>query len=85
MNSNSSPKDLTKDLNLSQAEIIELLQRLKTECEKAILSGYEDAQISGLCHEGALEMAVGRLRSLKPEQLIAKWQTESYSQPTNSN
>lgn len=70
MSSESLPK------NPTNLEVVDLLQRMKTECEKALLSGYEEAQISGLCHDGAFEMAIGRLRSLKPEQLLIDWQTE---------
>lgn len=71
MSSESLPK------NPTNLEVVDLLQRMKTECEKALLSGYEEAQISGLCHDGAFEMAIGRLRSLKPEQLLANWQNQT--------
>lgn len=59
-----------------KASELELLRRMQKACEEAVLSGYEEAKIAGLCHEGAWECAVDRLRDLKPEKLLEEWQVE---------
>lgn len=47
---------------------------VRDACVQAALAAYEDAAMSGLCHEGAWECAVDAMRSLKVERLIAEWQ-----------
>jgi hypothetical protein len=42
------------------------------------LAAYEDAAMSGLCHEGAWECAVDAMRSLNVEQLVAELQKERH-------
>lgn len=49
---------------------------MQKACEEAVLEGYEDAKLSGLCHEGAWECAVERLRGLKPAELLKEWQAD---------
>ena len=38
--------------------------RVREACIEAALAGYEDASISGLCGEGALEVAISAMRRL---------------------
>jgi len=41
-------------------------------CISEIVQAYEDACISGLCGEGAFEAAVGRLRTLDLDTVLAR-------------
>jgi hypothetical protein len=42
----------------------QLAEVIRQACLQAALAGYEDASISGLCHEGAWECAIDAIRSL---------------------
>jgi hypothetical protein len=57
-----------KDKELSQEE--RLAEAVRAACIQAALAGYEDASISGLCHEGAWECAIDAIRSLDLEAII---------------
>lgn len=41
-----------------------LTEAVRQACLDAAVSAYEDASLSGLCHEGAWEVAVGAIRSV---------------------
>jgi len=43
---------------------IELAEAVRSACVQAALDGYEQAQIAGLCREGAWECAVDAIRML---------------------
>jgi len=43
---------------------IELAEAVRSACVQAALDGYEQAQIAGLCQEGAWECAVDAIRML---------------------
>ncbi|BAO28795.1 acetyltransferase [Sulfuritalea hydrogenivorans] len=43
---------------------IEIAQAVRSACVRAALEGYEQAQVAGLCQEGAWEVAVDAMRSL---------------------
>ena len=45
---------------------------VRAACIDAALAGYENASISGLCHEGAWEAAIGAMRMLDVEKLISE-------------
>ena len=47
-------------------------QAVRAACIAAALNGYESASISGLCHEGAWEAAIGAMRMLDVEKLISE-------------
>ncbi len=47
-----------------------LAEAVRTACIRAALAGYEDASLSGLCHEGAWERAIDAMRELKLEAVI---------------
>lgn len=47
-----------------------LAERVREACLEAALAGYENASISGLCHEGAWEAAVSAIQMVDLEQLL---------------
>jgi hypothetical protein len=51
-------------------ERLALAEAVRDACIKAALDGYEDASISGLCGEGALEVAISAMRRLRSEELL---------------
>jgi hypothetical protein len=48
-----------------------LAEAVRRACVEAALDAYEDAQIRGLCREGAWEAAIEAVRSLGVAALIA--------------
>lgn len=48
-----------------------LAGQVRDACVVRFLEVFESAQISGLCCEGALEVAIGQLRVTDPELLLA--------------
>jgi hypothetical protein len=42
------------------------------ECRAAMLHAYEDAGLSGLCHEGRFELALDALKKIDPQQVLEK-------------
>lgn len=50
----------------------QLAEAVRAACVEAALQSYEDAKISGLCHEGAWECAVSAIRTLDLDPIIAK-------------
>lgn len=57
---------MTDDSRINDAE------KVRNACIEAALDGYEDASISGLCGEGALEVAISAMRRLSLEEVIAR-------------
>lgn len=49
-----------------------LAEAVREACIQAGLEGYEDAAVSGLCAEGALEAAVSAMRRVDIASLVAK-------------
>jgi hypothetical protein len=47
-----------------------LAEAVRAACVQAALAGYEDAALSGLCHEGAWECAIDAIRSLDIEAVL---------------
>ncbi len=45
---------------------------VKFECLKAALDGYESARMSGLCHEGAWDLAIDRIKAVEIEDVIGR-------------
>lgn len=45
-------------------------EAIRQACLQAALAGYEDASLSGLCHEGAWECAIDAIRSLNINTLL---------------
>ena len=54
----------------SDAERHRLAEAVKAACIAAAVSGYEQAGISGLCQEGALECALDAIRMLDVQPVI---------------
>ena len=48
----------------------QLAEAIRTACIRAAIAGYEDASLSGLCHEGAWERAIDAMLELKLEAVI---------------
>ncbi len=47
-----------------------LAQIVKDLCIQAALNGYENASMSGLCHEGAWEAAISAIRNIDVELIL---------------
>ncbi|HET8649310.1 MAG TPA: hypothetical protein VFL95_04660 [Gemmatimonadales bacterium] len=54
----------------SEIDAARLAQQVKEACIAAALAGYEEASISGLCHEGAWEAAVAAIQRLDLDDVI---------------
>lgn len=52
-----------------QAEI-QLAERVRQACVQTLLESYQMASISGLCHQGAFEVAVDALRSMDIREVV---------------
>jgi hypothetical protein len=53
-----------------------LAEAVKAACIAAAQQGYEEAAASGLCDEGAFEAAIGAVRMLDVEAVIAALPTK---------
>lgn len=49
---------------MAAADPMDLASAVRTACIQAALDGYEQAQIAGLCQEGAWEAAIDAVRML---------------------
>jgi hypothetical protein len=49
---------------------LQLAAAVRTACIQAALDGYEQAQIAGLCQEGAWEAAVDAMRMVDLETIL---------------
>ena len=49
-----------------------LAEAVRAACLKAAQEGYQQAAASGLCHEGAVEAALGAVSMLDLEALLAE-------------
>lgn len=49
---------------------LEIAEIVKNACIEAAREGFQDASMSGLCPEGAMEAAISAMEKLKPEQLL---------------
>lgn len=55
---------------MNETAAMALAERVREACIQAALDGYEDASISGLCAEGALEVAISTIRRLDLKALL---------------
>ncbi len=53
-----------------RADALAIAETVRTVCIDRFLQAYEAARISGLCCEGATEVALGQVRRLKPRVLL---------------
>lgn len=49
---------------------MKIARTVRVACVQAALDGYERAQIAGLCHEGAWEVAVDAIRMLDLKAIV---------------
>lgn len=59
---------MTHELNLTEQNRI--AEAVRQVCVDAALAAYEDAGMSGLCHEGRWECAVDAMRSLDVATIV---------------
>lgn len=50
---------------------MQLAEAVREACIAAALAGYEDAGMSGLCHEGRWECAISAMRIVDLEAVLA--------------
>jgi len=53
------------------ADVQKIAEAVRQACVEAALDAYEDAQIRGLCREGAWEVAIEAVRTLDVAAVIA--------------
>lgn len=58
--------------NRDFTDITDVAEKVRTACIKAAQEGFQDASMSGLCMEGAIESAVGSIQSLNLDKIIDK-------------
>lgn len=51
---------------------LQLAQRVQQACIEAAKKGFQEALISGLCSEGAMEVAISQIQMLNLELIITK-------------
>ena len=56
---------------------LQLAAAVRNACVRAALDGYEQAQIAGLCQEGAWEVAVDAIRRVDLKEILRKTAAES--------
>lgn len=49
-----------------------IAEQIRNACIQAATEGFENASMSGLCMEGAIEAAIGAIRSLKVENILSE-------------
>jgi hypothetical protein len=58
---------------------LQIAEEVRQTCIEAALRAYEDAGLSGLCHEGRWECAVDAMRGLDLQRLVQallqRWST----------
>jgi hypothetical protein len=70
---NTANHQENKELNEQQ----QLAETIRAACIQAALAGYEDAGMSGLCHEGAWECAIDAIRSLNINAILEQMEAAS--------
>jgi hypothetical protein len=61
----------------TDAASLALAEQVRKACVEAALAGYEDASLSGLCAEGALEAAISAIERMDLRELLAQSNEES--------
>ncbi|RMF54858.1 MAG: acetyltransferase [Calditrichaeota bacterium] len=57
---------------LSYDQKIQIAMSVKNACLETLIEAYEEAKMSGLCQEGAWEVAVDAVKSLSLEKVIIR-------------
>lgn len=55
---------------IARDEALRLARAVRAACVRAVLEGYEQARMDGLCNEGALEVALDAVRGMDLAPLI---------------
>jgi hypothetical protein len=58
-------------------EALHIAQAVRDACLMATLQAYEDAGLSGLCHEGRWECAIDAMRTLDLQTLVQTLTTQA--------
>ena len=59
-----------------QEDSLRIAVSVRAACLTAALESYEDASMRGLCREGAWECAIGAIRSLNLQHILAHQQNK---------
>lgn len=54
---------------MNETEALQLATKVQKACIEAALAGYENAALSGLCQEGAIEAAISAIQMLDLDAL----------------
>jgi len=54
----------------SSDDAMRIAELVRTACIAAAQRGFDDAAISGLCHDGAAECAIGAIRAIDLQRII---------------
>jgi len=55
---------------MNENEKYQLAEKIKEACIDAAKEGFQDASMSGLCTEGAMEAAISAIQNLKLKKFI---------------
>ena len=61
----------------SAAQILNIAEAVREACIAAAKRGFDDAAISGLCHDGATECAIGAIKALDLVALVEAAQSDA--------
>lgn len=61
-------------MDTSASEAIRLAEQVRAACIDAAKRAFDDAAISGLCHDGAVECAIGAIGAIDLDRLVESWQ-----------
>lgn len=64
------PEEQLMETNRLQKHKIRVAEAIKGACLKAAIEAYQDAKMSGLCQEGAWEVALDAIKSLEVEMVL---------------
>lgn len=64
-----------------------LAEAVRRACLEAAIAGYDEARMSGLCQQGAFDLALDRIRSIDLDEVIqaASGDQNSMRHPSGSN
>jgi len=54
----------------SHQELLRIAEAVRSACAAAAKRAFDDAAISGLCHDGAVECALGAIQALDLDAII---------------
>ncbi len=61
---------------LTRKDLLEFAQMIKESCIKAAGEGFEEAGISGMCREGAIEYAQDSILSVDVENIVTVFESK---------